>query len=76
MSDIVRVAPGDGTSCLAVLHHGPDHRSTTRCHVTGVHPVHEATYLSYAVIGQKLTARWVNDVVYTDAFDMPPEDPT
>lgn len=79
------------TPCAAKIWHGPGHQSSTACHVTGDHEIHEAIYGS-----DRQQARW-RDRGYTDVlrkrgiefdpesypdnmamsgfFDEPPEEP-
>ena len=56
--------------CLAEIHHGPGHQSSTRCCLTGNHKIHEARYGNHDQL-----ARWKGDKVFSGYFDDPPEEP-
>ena len=38
--------------CPSIIRHGPGHQSTTHCHLTGKHIIHEAYYGSYREFAQ------------------------
>lgn len=52
--------------CFAVLHHGPGHRSATRCDIRGPHERHEAR-----IMGERV--QWDGADSITGYFDEPPE---
>ena len=58
----------DDTPCEAVIFHGPGHQSRTRCHLTGLHEIHETYYGSYDQF-----ACWRGDEAISGFFDEPPE---
>lgn len=56
--------------CLAQLHHGPGHQSSTYCEVTGKHKIHRCIYGSF-----DQEATWTGSVFkrkFTGYFDEPP----
>lgn len=54
--------------CLALIHHGPGHQSSSRCELKGDHDVHQV-----AMRGREVM-RWRGDEESTGFFDESPEE--